>query len=117
MALRVSEVARPTGTLQRVGAMLNSYEELPITTTGGYGHHSMSSAPNYGTTYQVPEDAGSWTRTLTNGYTFSLSGGVNISGILGIKLSVDDNYSTTHVQEYDFVYSDNHLCGSNYWPA
>jgi hypothetical protein len=93
----------------------SAYQSGPITTTGGFTLANASSMPRYG--YSTPEDVGIWQRTSTSGYSWSMSGGVLISGIIGINLSVSEGYSGSHMMEYSFSTNDNHLCGNNTYPS
>jgi hypothetical protein len=55
-------------------------------------------------------------RSETDGYAFSMSGGVKTAAALGINLSISSNYSSTHTLYYK-LNTPGKLCGSNALPS
>jgi hypothetical protein len=80
-------------------------------TTGGPG-----TKPSFPSNNCYPNAAGIWTRHLSDGKAFTMSTGVKSAAALGIDLSVEVSYSSTHVLKYRLL-SAGLLCGSNDVPA
>ena len=57
-----------------------------------------------------------WTRISTSGNNFSLGGGVQIAPLLGINLSVNTGYSSSHYLNYRLV-APGTVCGDNAAPS
>jgi hypothetical protein len=89
------------------------YREWAIYPTGGYTT-SYVSYPYYSYCYTV--SAGVWARSASNGNHFNASGGVLIGGLLGINLSIDSNYDSSHVLYYQLM-DNGTVCGDNNVPA
>lgn len=75
------------------------YTFKPRYPTGGYYSETI--------TYQnwryrcAHADAGTWSRNLSTGYSFSLSGGVKASSYLGINLTFTSKYASDRFMSYD----------------
>ncbi len=91
----------------------NDWWERVQYATGGYQSTNVS---NTSFTYCVQVPAGVWTRVSTSGNNFSLGGGVQISPLLGINLSVDTGYSSSHTLNYRLV-ATGKVCGDNATPT
>jgi len=89
------------------------YREWAIYPTGGYATSPISYA-YYSNCY--PVSAGVWARSASNGYHFNASGGVLIGGLLGINLSIDSNYDSSHILYYQLM-NNGTVCGDNNVPA
>ncbi len=59
---------------------------------------------------------GLWQRNLTTGNHFTAAAGVKIAPILGIDLSMDSNYASTHILKYRLA-ANGKVCGDNNVPA
>lgn len=86
------------------------YAQYP---TGGYQWTYVS---NTSFTYCAPVSAGVWSRSSTSGNGFSLSGGVQITSLLGINLSAATDYSSSHYLNYRLV-ATGKVCGDNAVPS
>lgn len=95
------------------GLGMNDYTEMVQYPTGGYGTASIgwSSYANC-----APVSMGVWQRDSSSGNHFAMSVGVAISGLLGINLSSDANYASTHIIYYRLVASGK-VCGDNNVPS
>jgi len=95
------------------GIYFNDYTEMVRYPTGGFTTASLGSS-----TYAncVPVSQGLWARSSGSGNHFSTSVGVKIASLLGIDLSLDANYSTTHTLYYRLV-ANGKVCGDNDQPS
>lgn len=75
------------------GALLG-YRWYPRYHTGGAGTYS-SSRPSWGTCATVSGAYTSWTRSRSDGYSYSLSTGVKFKSAIGLDLSVKRAYSNS----------------------
>lgn len=92
---------------------MNNYSEMVRYPTGGYATTSIANS-SFSTC--APVSAGVWQRVQTTGNHFKAAGGVKIAPILGIDLSMDSNYASTHILTYKLV-ADGKVCGDNNVPA
>lgn len=95
------------------GLGANDYTEIVQYPTGGYGNASIGWS-SYANCAPVP--AGVWQRDSSSGNHFAMSAGVAISALLGINLSSDANYSSTHIIYYRLAAAGK-VCGDNAVPA
>lgn len=94
----------------------DSWKWSPRWNTGGYGNLYHSTQPTWGRDYCAPVPAGTWKRQRTDGSDFSLSAGVEISGLIGVDLSSKRSYASNAFIAYSVV-GNKKLCGSNHDPA
>ncbi|MCI0426060.1 MAG: hypothetical protein L0Z47_09480 [Actinobacteria bacterium] len=89
------------------------YAYRPIGHSGGTSTSTLV-PPTF--SYCAPVAAGTWSRTSSSGNSFSLSGGVQAAGIIGINLSATHGYQTSVKISYTQS-SAKKLCGNNALPA
>ena len=90
------------------------YETRVMYPTGGYGTGGAGSVPWW--THCTQVSPGTWTRNDTSGSSYTKSGGVDISGFIGIDLSLTTSYSSTRELNYRFTVT-RHVCGSDDVPS
>lgn len=95
------------------GLLMNSYSEMVQYPTGGFTTASISGSS---LSQCVPVSMGVWQRVQSNGNHFTLAGGVLIAPLLGINLSVDTDYATSHILYYRLT-ADGKVCGDNNVPS
>ena len=95
------------------GIGTNSYMTQARYPTGGYTYGGIARTAY---THCAPVSAGVWERSSSSGNHFSTSAGVQIASIIGINLSLDTNYDTSHILSYRLA-GDGKVCGDNNVPA
>ncbi|MCK8438463.1 hypothetical protein G3I77_37315 [Streptomyces sp. D2-8] len=74
-----------------------------------------ATAPNWTQCANVA--SGDWYRTRTDGKDYYLEGGVKIKDVIGIDLSSQRAYVSTHKLIYNVSGSAKKMCGNNSTPA
>ena len=117
VAYRALEVEHQYGRFQwycAPGGAENKWQSREITGTGGFTTVGISPFPNWTNCASV--SAGLLQRTQSSGNHFSSSAGVKSAAGLGINLSVDTNYDSSHILKYRLVAAGK-TCGNNALPA
>lgn len=95
------------------GLGTSDFAEMVRYPTGGFTTAGSSSAS---WSNCAPASKGQWERTKSGGKHFSTSVGVKIASELGINLSMDSNYDSSHTLYYKLV-ADGKVCGDNAVPS
>ena len=74
-----------------------------------------ATAPNW--TPYANVASGDWHRTRTDGKDYYLEGGVKIKDVIGIDLSSQRAYASSHKMIYNVSGSAKKMCGNNNTPA
>jgi hypothetical protein len=93
---------------------LGGWQYNPRYPSGGYQTESTTYPSWTGTC--VPVSAGTWSRSITQGSDFKLTGGVKAFNVIGINLSADSAYASDHALFYKLT-SSGHVCGSDNVPS
>lgn len=93
---------------------IGGWQYNPRYPSGGYQTEGTGYPSWTGTC--VPVSAGTWSRSITQGSNFSISGGVKAYGVIGIDLSDTSAYASDHALFYQLTAS-GHICGSDNVPS
>jgi hypothetical protein len=86
----------------------------PIGETGGTGENPGIDRPDWGNCQAVSK--GAWWRDSSNGTAYTNSAAVDISGLIGIDLSIERQYNSSQKILYNLK-APRRMCGSNTWPS
>ena len=89
----------------------------PIALVAETTSYTSSYQPMWGRGNCVRIDKGTWKRTSSYGSDFTQSGGVLIGDVIGMNLSVRNNYEYNAYIAYYAVNSTRKLCGSSAVPS
>lgn len=91
------------------------YRWKPRYETGGTSTYT-STRPNWTKCENV--SSGTWWRSRSDGYSYTLGTGVKIKSVIGFDLSVKRGYSSNHKISYKISGSPKKMCGNaGHWPA
>jgi hypothetical protein len=96
------------------GVFIGNFYEKDQYPTGGFGNGAIYPYPRW--TNCAPVTAGLWERSASNGNHYRLSVGVKIAGVLGIDLSSDSNYDSSHIL-YLRLTANGKVCGNDTVPS
>jgi hypothetical protein len=100
---------------QRCGSTyVGNYYEKEQYPTGGYGNGAIYPYPYW--SYCAPVPIGLWERSSSNGNHYHQSIGVKLAPIIGINLSSDSNYDSSHIL-YLRLTANGMVCGNDAVPS
>ncbi|WP_282701106.1 hypothetical protein [Streptomyces sp. CC219B] len=82
--------------------------------TGGTDSYTAD-APNWGNCVKIND--GLWQRIRKDGRDYELAGGVKIKNLIGIDLTSERAYATTHKLNYNVTGGNKKMCGNNGEPS